>query len=193
MPLTASNFPVGCQATASTVQPPAAPLMSRAGSPLLTDQSQTSSPRKPPLQSRLESGEKANAVIGARGPARKRRRLPVRASQSFMPSPLLPNEPVTTLTAITPYKVWLALLAVCTLSYASYLLQRFLAPSDSDLAIAFLGGLYSSTATTVVLSRNAGAQPATSALAQAGIMLATSVMSSERAVYFHVWRKFSEI
>ncbi|HVA15149.1 MAG TPA: DUF4010 domain-containing protein [Stellaceae bacterium] len=90
--------------------------------------------------------------------------------------PLLPNEPVTALTAITPYKAWLALLAVCTLSYASYLLQRFLAPADSDLAVAFLGGLYSSTATTVVLARAAGAQPATGALAQAGIMLATSVM-----------------
>jgi uncharacterized membrane protein (DUF4010 family) len=77
--------------------------------------------------------------------------------------PLLPNEPVTTLTAITPYKAWLALLAVCTLSYASYLLQRFLAPADSDLAVALLGGLYSSTATTVVLARAAAAQPASSA------------------------------
>jgi uncharacterized membrane protein (DUF4010 family) len=90
--------------------------------------------------------------------------------------PLLPNEPVTALTAITPYKAWLALLAVCTLSYASYLLQRFLAPSDSDLAVALLGGLYSSTATTVVLARAAKAQPGSSATAQAGIMLATSVM-----------------
>jgi uncharacterized membrane protein (DUF4010 family) len=90
--------------------------------------------------------------------------------------PLLPNEPVTALTAITPYKAWLALLAVCTLSYASYLLQRFLAPANSDLAVALLGGLYSSTATTVVLARAAAAQPASSATAQAGIMLATSVM-----------------
>ncbi|HWE75832.1 MAG TPA: DUF4010 domain-containing protein [Stellaceae bacterium] len=90
--------------------------------------------------------------------------------------PLLPNEPVTALTAITPYKAWLALLAVCTLSYASYLLQRFLAPADSDLAVALLGGLYSSTATTVVLARGARAQPGSSGTAQAGIMLATSVM-----------------
>jgi len=90
--------------------------------------------------------------------------------------PLLPDQPVTTLTAITPYKAWLALLAVCTLSYASYLLQRFFARADSDLAIAFLGGLYSSTATTVVLARAAGANPATNAHAQAGIILATAVM-----------------
>ena len=90
--------------------------------------------------------------------------------------PLLPNEPVTGLTAITPYKAWLALLAVCTLSYASYLLQRFIAPENSDLAVAFLGGLYSSTATTVVLARGAAAAPARAAVAQAGMMLATAVM-----------------
>jgi uncharacterized membrane protein (DUF4010 family) len=90
--------------------------------------------------------------------------------------PLLPNEPVTALTAITPYKAWLALLAVCTLSYASYLLQRFLAPANSELAVALLGGLYSSTATTVVLARAAAAQPASSTAAQAGMMLATAVM-----------------
>jgi uncharacterized membrane protein (DUF4010 family) len=90
--------------------------------------------------------------------------------------PLLPNEPVTALTAITPYKAWLALLAVCTLSYASYLLQRFLAPADGDLAVALLGGLYSSTATTVVLARAARAEPSGNGLAQAGIILATAVM-----------------
>ena len=90
--------------------------------------------------------------------------------------PLLPNEPVTSLTAITPYKAWLALLAVCTLSYASYLLQRFVAPAGSNLAVAFLGGLYSSTATTVVLARTARAEPASNAAAQAGIILATAVM-----------------
>jgi uncharacterized membrane protein (DUF4010 family) len=90
--------------------------------------------------------------------------------------PLLPNEPVTSLTAITPFKAWLALLAVCTLSYASYLLQRFFAREGGDLAVAFLGGLYSSTATTVVLARGAGAAPASATVAQAGIMLATSVM-----------------
>jgi uncharacterized membrane protein (DUF4010 family) len=38
--------------------------------------------------------------------------------------PLLPNQPVTTLTPITPRQVWLALVVVCTFSYASYLAQR---------------------------------------------------------------------
>jgi uncharacterized membrane protein (DUF4010 family) len=33
--------------------------------------------------------------------------------------PLLPSEPVTTLTSITPRQAWLALVVVCSLSYAS--------------------------------------------------------------------------
>ena len=90
--------------------------------------------------------------------------------------PLLPDEPVTTLTAITPYKAWLALLAVCTISYASYLLRRFVAPRGGDLWVAALGGFYSSTATTVVLARRARADPAALPRAQAGIILATALM-----------------
>lgn len=90
--------------------------------------------------------------------------------------PLLPDQPVTELTRITPHQVWLALLAVCTLSYASYLVQRVLAPAEGDLWMALLGGLYSSTATTVVLARRAKAAPAQLAKARAGITLATAIM-----------------
>jgi uncharacterized membrane protein (DUF4010 family) len=90
--------------------------------------------------------------------------------------PLLPDKPVTALTSITPYKAWLALLAVCTISYASYLLQRYVAPPGGDLWVAALGGLYSSTATTVVLARQAAADPAALPRARAGIILATSLM-----------------
>ena len=78
--------------------------------------------------------------------------------------PLLPNHPVTTLTDITPRQVWLALVVVCSFSYASYLAQRYWAAAAKGLWMAALGGLYSSTATTVVLARQAqsrsGAQAA---------------------------------
>lgn len=90
--------------------------------------------------------------------------------------PLAPNEPVTTLTDITPYEVWLAVVAVSTLSYLSYLVQRFLAPRHGILISAALGGLYSSTATTVVLSRRAATATAALARTQAAIVLATAVM-----------------
>ena len=74
--------------------------------------------------------------------------------------PLVPNHPVTAATPLTPYHVWLAVVAVCTLS----------------LLPAVLGGIYSSTATTVVLAkRQREASAARSDLA-AGIVAATAVM-----------------
>jgi uncharacterized membrane protein (DUF4010 family) len=90
--------------------------------------------------------------------------------------PLLPNQPVTTLTPITPRQVWLALVVVCTFSYVSYLAQRYWAAAAGGLWMAALGGLYSSTATTVVLARQAKANPALRRQAQAGITLATAIM-----------------
>ena len=91
--------------------------------------------------------------------------------------PLLPDTPVTDLTPITPHQVWLAMVAVCTVSYASYLLQRYVAPPGGGLLVALLGGLYSSTATTLVLARRArGAEPASLRQTEAGIILATAVM-----------------
>ena len=90
--------------------------------------------------------------------------------------PLLPNEPVTHLTAITPRQAWLALVVVCALSYASYLAQRYWTAAANGLWMAALGGLYSSTATTVVLARQAKTEPAMRHNAQAGITLATAIM-----------------
>jgi uncharacterized membrane protein (DUF4010 family) len=90
--------------------------------------------------------------------------------------PLLPNEPVTTLTTITPRQVWLALVVVCSLSYASYLAQRYWAAAARGLWMPALGGLYSSTATTVVLAREAKANPDMRRQAQAGVTLATAIM-----------------
>lgn len=91
--------------------------------------------------------------------------------------PLLPDTPVTDLTPITPHQVWLAMVAVCTVSYASYLLQRYVAPPGGGLLVALLGGLYSSTATTLVLARLArGAEAVSLRQTEAGIILATAVM-----------------
>jgi uncharacterized membrane protein (DUF4010 family) len=90
--------------------------------------------------------------------------------------PLLPDDPVTTLTKITPRQVWLALVVVCAFSYVSYLAQRYWAAAARGLWMAALGGLYSSTATTVVLARQAKAEPELTRQAQAGITLATGIM-----------------
>jgi uncharacterized membrane protein (DUF4010 family) len=124
-------------------------------------------------------------LLGARTPLHMlARRLPrdeLSAAAKFLiltgiVLPLLPNQPVTSLTSITPYQVWLAVIAVSSISYLSYLVQRYLAPHRGGLFAAILGGLYSSTATTVVLARELRAATANVAQIQAGIPIATAIM-----------------
>ena len=90
--------------------------------------------------------------------------------------PLAPREAVTSLTPLTPYGLWLAVVAVCTLSYASYLLQRYMPARDMALLPALLGGAYSSTATTVVLAKRLREGGHARADLSAGIVAATAVM-----------------
>jgi uncharacterized membrane protein (DUF4010 family) len=90
--------------------------------------------------------------------------------------PLVPHERVTALTPLTPYGIWLAVVAICALSYFSYLLQRYAPIRSNALFAAVLGGAYSSTATTVVLSKRLRDAKAASSEVSAGIVAATSVM-----------------
>jgi len=90
--------------------------------------------------------------------------------------PLLPDTRVIPLTHLTPRQVWLAMIAICAISYASYLLQRYIVPSGASLLTAALGGLYSSTATTIVLARASRSGTGARQQAQIGIVLAVAVM-----------------
>ena len=96
--------------------------------------------------------------------------------------PLLPQQPVYGLTTFTPYQVWLAVVAVSTLSYGSYLVQRYLWPKQGVWLAAILGGLYSSTATTVMLARRAKEAGRPSGELQAAMVLATALMYFRLAV-----------
>jgi uncharacterized membrane protein (DUF4010 family) len=89
--------------------------------------------------------------------------------------PLVPNHPVVSWTPITPLQAWLALVAISTLSYISYLLQRYV-PKTRSLLPAVLGGIYSSTATTVALARQQKQSGVPDSRLSAGIVTATSIM-----------------
>ncbi|MGA7908644.1 MAG: MgtC/SapB family protein, partial [Candidatus Sulfotelmatobacter sp.] len=56
---------------------------------------------------------------------------------------------------INPFKTWLVVVAVSTISYGSYILQKVTKQRGGVVLAAFLGGAYSSTVTTVVMSRRA--------------------------------------
>jgi uncharacterized membrane protein (DUF4010 family) len=89
--------------------------------------------------------------------------------------PLLYGAPRIPHTEITPFSVWLAVVAISALSYISYLLQRYVLPKSGILVAAALGGLYSSTATTVVLARTAHDDGVTPEIT-GGIAAATAMM-----------------
>ncbi|WP_448190265.1 MgtC/SapB family protein [Azospirillum sp. sgz301742] len=90
--------------------------------------------------------------------------------------PLVPNEPVLAGVPVTPYQAWMAVVAVCALSYGSYLVQRYAPLRHGTLVPAVLGGLYSSTAATVVLARRLAEPGAPTHELSAGIVAATAMM-----------------
>ena len=67
--------------------------------------------------------------------------------------PVLPDRPYSPF-AINTFRTWVVVVVVSGLSYASYVLQKWLRPRGGVLVTALLGGAYSSTATTVVLARD---------------------------------------
>jgi uncharacterized membrane protein (DUF4010 family) len=89
--------------------------------------------------------------------------------------PLLEGLPAIPHTKITPFGIWLAVVAVSTISYVSYLLATYVFPQRGTMFGAVLGGLYSSTATTVVLARRSRDEKMTSEI-EAGIIAATAMM-----------------
>jgi uncharacterized membrane protein (DUF4010 family) len=68
--------------------------------------------------------------------------------------PIVPNQDFTRF-AINPFRTWLIVVAVCGVSFGSYVVQRVLKGKGGIMLSALLGGAYSSTVTTVVLARQA--------------------------------------
>jgi uncharacterized membrane protein (DUF4010 family) len=68
--------------------------------------------------------------------------------------PVLPNREFGPF-AINPSKVWLVVVAVSTVSYGSYVIQKVTKGQGGVILSALLGGAYSSTVTTVVLAKRA--------------------------------------
>ena len=89
--------------------------------------------------------------------------------------PLLPDEKVISYIPLSPFKIWLAVVIISAISYGGYLVQKYLFKNRGYFVTGVIGGLYSSTATTVVLARkikDVGDSP----IIDAGIISATSMM-----------------
>ncbi|MDR0829124.1 MAG: DUF4010 domain-containing protein [Prevotellaceae bacterium] len=73
--------------------------------------------------------------------------------------PILPNERIFADINLTPRNIWSATVVISGMSYFSYLLQKFVFRGSGLLVSGILGGLYSSTATTIILSRKSKKAP----------------------------------
>jgi uncharacterized membrane protein (DUF4010 family) len=89
--------------------------------------------------------------------------------------PLLPDKIISPEINISPYRFWLSIVAVSGISYLSYLFKKFVFPKSGIILTGILGGLYSSTATTIILARKSK-EPGQGNDAASAIILATTMM-----------------
>jgi uncharacterized membrane protein (DUF4010 family) len=90
--------------------------------------------------------------------------------------PLLPDTVISEYIPISPFKFWLAVVVVSSISYLSYIIKKFVFPKNGILITGILGGMYSSTATSVVLARKSKDENIAVNQISASVILATGMM-----------------
>lgn len=74
--------------------------------------------------------------------------------------PLVPNQAFGPAGTLNPYKIWLMVVLISGLGFAGYVAMRVLGARAGITATALLGGLASSTASTLAFARRSRAEPA---------------------------------
>jgi uncharacterized membrane protein (DUF4010 family) len=92
---------------------------------------------------------------------------------SFVILPILPDRNFGPYDALNPHQAWLMVVLVSGVSLAGYAALRLAGPQHGAPMMGLLGGLVSSTATTVVFSRHARAHAALARSAMVVIMIAS--------------------
>lgn len=90
--------------------------------------------------------------------------------------PLTPRTPIAEFIPVSFHQTWLAVVVISGISYLGYLVQTYFMQGQGIVLTGAIGGVYSSTATTVVLARQSNAYPDDSNAPAAAIVLATAVM-----------------
>ncbi|HSH19820.1 MAG TPA: DUF4010 domain-containing protein [Draconibacterium sp.] len=90
--------------------------------------------------------------------------------------PALPDKQLFSFLNLSPYKVWLAVVVISGISYLSYILRKFVFPDAGLLLTGVFGGLYSSTATTIILARKSKETDSNYREYAAAIINATAMM-----------------
>ncbi len=89
--------------------------------------------------------------------------------------PLLPRVNIHEYIPVSFFKVWLAVVVVSMFSYTGYILKKYVFKEKGYWLTGILGGIYSSTATTIVLAKKARTSKSVN-LFVSSIIIATAVM-----------------
>lgn len=90
--------------------------------------------------------------------------------------PILPNREFGPYGALSPYQVWLMVVLIAGVSLAGYAALQIVGARFGAPLVGLLGGLVSSTATTLVFARNARQNPAAGRAAALVILIANLTM-----------------
>jgi len=100
---------------------------------------------------------------------------------AFIVLPMLPDQEISALLPVSPYRIWLAVVVVSAVSYFSYLLRRYMFPKAGLILSGVLGGLYSSVVTTVILAKQSKEGKHSPRMYAGSIIIASAMM------YFRVY------
>ncbi|MCC7276335.1 MAG: MgtC/SapB family protein [Alphaproteobacteria bacterium] len=89
---------------------------------------------------------------------------------------VLPDEGFGPWGAINPYRIWRLVVMIAAIGYVGYFAMRIIGPSGGLVATGLLGGLVSSTATTLDFARQGAGQPAQRRILAAAIGMSSAVM-----------------
>lgn len=90
--------------------------------------------------------------------------------------PLAPATPLADFIPVSFHQTWLAVVVISGISYLGYLIQTYVLQGQGVLLTGAIGGIYSSTATTVVLARQSADGADSGHTSAAAMVLATTVM-----------------
>ncbi|MGZ0654712.1 MgtC/SapB family protein [Coraliomargarita sp. W4R72] len=90
--------------------------------------------------------------------------------------PLVPNQGFGPYQAINPYSLWWMVVLISGLGFAGYILMRWLGTGAGVILTGLVGGLASSTATTLAFSRESKTYPALSSSFALAIVMACTIM-----------------
>lgn len=103
--------------------------------------------------------------------------------------PLVPNREFGPFAAFNPYSTWLMVVLISGLGFTGYVAMRLLGASAGIVLTSLLGGLASSTATTLAFSRRSREDPALSRHYSLAVVAACSMMLPRVLVALSVFNR----